>query len=135
MKVKGDVGQSCRFANLLHRYVPKQLVDRPKKDFGVPIHEWLRGPMRSWAEDLLDESRLKSEGYFAEKPIRQKWNEHVSGRRNWQAQLWGVLMFQAWLEQQKNHAALDSSFDAQNIQIPSAQYDASAYPEHDVSFQ
>jgi hypothetical protein len=58
--------------------------------------------MRPWAEELLNESRLKSEGFFAPAPIRQKWSEHVSGRRNWQAQMWGVLMFQAWLEQHKN---------------------------------
>jgi asparagine synthase (glutamine-hydrolysing) len=128
MKVKGDVGKRP-LRQLLHRYVPMELVDRPKQGFGVPIHEWLRGPMRSWAEDLLDESRLKSEGYFAEKPIRQKWAEHVSGRRNWQAQLWGVLMFQAWLEQQKNHVALDSSFGAQNIKFSSANTMQSAYPD------
>jgi asparagine synthase (glutamine-hydrolysing) len=100
MKVKGDTGKRP-LRQLLHKYVPKQLVDRPKQGFGVPIHEWLRGPMRSWAEELLSESRLRDEGYFCETPIRQKWMEHVSGRYNWQAQLWGVLMFQAWLEQQK----------------------------------
>jgi asparagine synthase (glutamine-hydrolysing) len=127
MKVKGALGK-VPLRNLLYRYVPKQLVDRPKKGFGVPIHEWLRGPMRSWAEDLLDESRLKSEGFFAEKPIRQKWNEHVSGRRNWQAQLWAVLMFQAWLEQQKVHAELEPSFDAPGMQIPSTTGAASAFP-------
>ncbi len=127
MKVKGALGK-VPLRNLLYRYVPKELVDRPKKGFGVPIHEWLRGPMRSWAEDLLDESRLKNEGYFAEKPIRQKWNEHVSGRRNWQAQLWAVLMFQAWLEQHKAHADLDPSFDAPSAQIPSTAGAASAYP-------
>jgi asparagine synthase (glutamine-hydrolysing) len=126
-KVKGTLGK-LPLRNLLYRYVPKQLVDRPKKGFGVPIHEWLRGPMRSWAEDLLDESRLKNEGYFAEKPIRQKWNEHVSGRRNWQAQLWAVLMFQAWLEQQKTHAELGPSFDAPSVQIPSTSGAPSAYP-------
>jgi asparagine synthase (glutamine-hydrolysing) len=127
MKVKGTLGK-VPLRNLLYRYVPKQLVDRPKKGFGVPIHEWLRGPMRSWAEDLLDESRLKNEGYFAEKPIRQKWNEHVSGRRNWQAQLWAVLMFQAWLEQQKTHAAVDSDFPAETVQISTKNSAASAQP-------
>jgi asparagine synthase (glutamine-hydrolysing) len=127
MKVKGTVGK-VPLRNLLYRYVPKQLVDRPKKGFGVPIHEWLRGPMRSWAEDLLDESRLKSEGYFAEKPIRQKWNEHVSGRRNWQAQLWAVLMFQAWLEQQKNHTEVEPDFTAETVQIPDTSSAASARP-------
>jgi asparagine synthase (glutamine-hydrolysing) len=127
MKVKGALGK-VPLRNLLYRYVPKQLVDRPKKGFGVPIHEWLRGPMRSWAEDLLDESRLKSEGFFAEKPIRQKWNEHVSGRRNWQAQLWAVLMFQAWLEQQKIHTEVESSFETSRVTIPSASGAASAYP-------
>jgi asparagine synthase (glutamine-hydrolysing) len=127
MKVKGALGK-VPLRNLLYRYVPKQLVDRPKKGFGVPIYEWLRGPMRSWAEDLLDESRLKSEAYFDAKPIRQKWNEHVSGRRNWQAQLWAVLMFQAWLEQQKVHTAVESDFSPETVQIPNTSTAASAQP-------
>jgi asparagine synthase (glutamine-hydrolysing) len=101
MKVKGNTGKRP-LRQLLHRYVPKNLVDRPKQGFGVPIHEWLRGPMRPWAEELLSESRLQQEGYFCSAPIRQKWSEHVSGRRNWQAQMWGVLMFQSWLEQHKS---------------------------------
>ncbi len=100
MKIQGNTGKGP-LRQLLHKYVPKKLVERPKQGFGVPIHEWLRGPMRSWAEELLNEFRLRDEGYFCEEPIRQKWMEHVSGRRNWQAQLWGVLMFQAWLEQHK----------------------------------
>jgi asparagine synthase (glutamine-hydrolysing) len=100
MKVKGDTGKAP-LRQLLHRYVPKKLVDRPKRGFGVPIHEWLRGPMRSWAEDLLNGSRLREEGYFSEEPIRQKWMQHLSGRHNWHAPLWGVLMFQGWLEQHK----------------------------------
>jgi asparagine synthase (glutamine-hydrolysing) len=100
MKVKGDTGKGP-LRQLLHRYVPKKLVDRPKRGFSVPIHEWLRGPMRSWAEELLKGSRLRDEGYFSEEPIRQKWMQHLSGRHNWQAQLWGVLMFQGWLEQHK----------------------------------
>lgn len=101
MKVKGNTGKRP-LRQLLHRYVPKNLVDRPKQGFGVPIHEWLRGPMRPWAEELLAESRLKQEGYFSPAPVRQKWAEHVSGRRNWQAQMWGVLMFQSWHEQHKS---------------------------------
>lgn len=100
MKVKGNTGKRP-LRHLLHRYVPKELVERPKQGFGVPIHEWLRGPMRPWAEELLSESRLRHEGFFFAAPIRQKWSEHVSGRRNWQAQMWGVLMFQAWLEEHK----------------------------------
>jgi len=66
----------------------------------VPLHDWLRGPLREWAEELLDESRLQREGYFHPAPIRQMWAEHLSMRRNWMAQLWNVLMFQMWLEKE-----------------------------------
>ncbi len=83
---------------VLHRYVPRQLVERPKMGFGVPIDSWLRGPLRDWAENLLDESRLRKEGILNAAEVRQKWAEHISGRRNWQNQLWSVLMFQAWLD-------------------------------------
>jgi asparagine synthase (glutamine-hydrolysing) len=86
---------------ILYRHVPRELIDRPKMGFGVPLHDWLRGPLRDWAETLLDEARLRREGFFYSAPIRQKWAEHLSEQHNWASQLWNVLMFQAWLEENR----------------------------------
>lgn len=83
---------------LLYRYVPRDLIERPKMGFGVPIEEWLRGPLRDWAEELIGARRLAHEGIFHPEPIRQMWDRHQAGKHNWHHQIWDILMFQAWLE-------------------------------------
>ena len=85
---------------ILYQHVPTNLVERPKMGFAIPLHEWLRGPLYEWAESLLDEERLRKESFFDPEPIRAKWSEHISGKRNWQHDLWAILMFQTWLETQ-----------------------------------
>lgn len=100
MKVRDGKGKWL-MRETLYRHVPKALIDRPKQGFGIPLEIWLRGTLREWAEDLLDESRLKREGFFHPAPIRQKWQEHLSGTRNWHFYLWDILMFQAWLQAQE----------------------------------
>ncbi len=99
MKLRGAQSKWL-LRQVLYRYVPRELIDRPKTGFGLPIHSWLRGEMCEWAEDLLSESRLRRQGILDPIPIRAKWEEHLSRRRNNQYQLWSILMFQAWLDLQ-----------------------------------
>jgi asparagine synthase (glutamine-hydrolysing) len=99
MRVKEGRGK-WPLRQLLDRYVPRALVDRPKMGFGVPIDHWLRGSLKEWAAALIDPSRLKREGFFDPKPIAQKWREHQDRSQNWHYLLWDVLMFQSWLEAQ-----------------------------------
>jgi len=82
--------------SVLHRHVPKEIVDRPKMGFGAPVGAWIRGPLRPWAEELLDAGRLDREGVFNSRAVRRRFEEHLSGRRRWGHHLWAVLMFQAW---------------------------------------
>jgi asparagine synthase (glutamine-hydrolysing) len=95
LKLRGGRGKWL-LRQVLDRYVPRPLVDRPKMGFGAPIDEWLRGPLREWAESLLSPSRLAADGLLRVEPVRQAWREHLEGRRNWQSPLWTVLMLQAW---------------------------------------
>ena len=89
---------------LLARSVPQHLWDRPKMGFGIPLATWLRDPLRHWAEDLLSEHRLRDDGFLNHAMVREKWREHLSGRRDWQYHLWDVLMFQSWLEDNRKQS-------------------------------
>jgi len=107
LKIRNGEGKWL-LRQLLYRYVPKALVDRPKAGFGVPLETWLLGPLRDWAEALLDERRLKSEGFLNPTPIRKVWTLHLAGQGSGQYCLWDVLMFQAWLETNRATSMTDS---------------------------
>jgi asparagine synthase (glutamine-hydrolysing) len=97
MKLRNGKGKWI-LRRVLYQYVPPELIDRPKKGFALPIAEWLRGPLREWAEELLRESRLRDDGYFHPKIVRQIWVDHLSGQRDLRHHVWALLMFQAWLD-------------------------------------
>ena len=98
MKLRGHQGKWI-LRELLERYVPRFLVERPKSGFSIPLDRWLRGELRDWAESLLSERRLREDGFFQAQPIREKWAEHLSGKRAWQHHLWDILMFEAWWDE------------------------------------
>lgn len=100
LKIRNGKGKWI-LREVLYRHVPRELIERPKKGFSIPLASWLRGPLRDWAETLLDAQRLQQEGYFRAAPIRKIWQEHLAGRRDHSRRLWSILMFQAWLEDQK----------------------------------
>ena len=98
MKIKNNQGKWL-LRKLLYNHVPRSLIERPKSGFSVPLDVWLRGPLKGWAEELLDEKKILNQGYLDPEPIKHKWHEHLQGKRNWSHQLWSVLMFQGWLNE------------------------------------
>lgn len=100
MKIRNGKGKWI-LREVLYRHVPKVMIERPKKGFSVPLGRWLRGPLREWAESLLQPQRLKEEGYFDASQVHRVWADHISGKRDRSRQLWSILMFQAWLEEQR----------------------------------
>lgn len=95
MKIRDNKGKWI-LRQILYKYLPRELVDQPKKGFAIPIGIWLKTELRDWAQSLLDELVLENQGLLNTKLIVRCWNEHLSGKRNWQYFLWNVLMFQAW---------------------------------------
>jgi asparagine synthase (glutamine-hydrolysing) len=98
MKVKNRQGKRI-LREVLYKYVPRTLIERPKTGFAIPLDSWLRGPLRDWAESLLDKQQMKEQGFLNPEPIHRKWAEHLYGRQNRQYEIWDVLMFQQWKRQ------------------------------------
>ncbi len=103
MKIRNGHGKWI-LRKVLERHVPRELIDRPKMGFGIPLDDWLRGPLRHWAEDLLNPASMAQEGYFDPRTVRQVWDAHLAGR-SFGHRLWSVLMFQAWLAQNRTTTA------------------------------
>ena len=99
-KIKDNQGKYI-LRSILSRHVPRELWDRPKKGFSVPLDTWLRGPLKEWASELLNSKKIAEQGYFNHNEISKKWEEHQSGKHNWQDLLWNILMFQAWLQNEE----------------------------------
>ncbi|MGQ0558729.1 MAG: asparagine synthase-related protein, partial [Sphingosinicella sp.] len=103
MKVAGGRGKRI-LRKLLYREAPQALFERPKAGFGIPVGDWIKGPLRPWAESLIDRSRLGQEGYFDSEQVQQRWQQHLRGERDSTPALWAILMFQAWLAEQTGGA-------------------------------
>jgi asparagine synthase (glutamine-hydrolysing) len=100
MQIRNGTGKSV-LRNILYKHVPKELIERPKAGFGIPLGSWLRGPLRSWVEELINTNRLESEGYLDSALVDKIWREHLSGQRDWSFRIWSVVIFQQWLESLK----------------------------------
>lgn len=100
MKIQGNTGKQI-LRDILYTRVPRELIERPKAGFGIPVGDWLRGPLREWAENLLSRQRLETDGLFRPDIIRQVWHEHLASERDWTYRLWTILMFQAWMDAER----------------------------------
>jgi asparagine synthase (glutamine-hydrolysing) len=96
---------------VLDRFVPQTLIDRPKMGFGIPIETLLRGRLRDWAESLLDPSRMRGQGFLDADRVQSSWQDHLAGKEQWKHHLWGVLMFQAWLEEERGFSGCERDRD------------------------
>ena len=97
IKIRDGLGK-WPLRKILENYLPKNLIQKPKMGFGIPINEMLRGPLKDWAENLLDENKIQSQGIFNTRLVRDKWNNHLTGKGNYQHELWNLLMFQSWYD-------------------------------------
>ena len=105
MKIRNSQGKYI-LREILYKHIPKELMDRSKTGFAIPVGEWIKGPLREWAEKLLDPIRIRNEGYFNVYPIQKMWRQHLSGKYDWTSRLWGILIFQSWLEKNINSREL-----------------------------
>ena len=96
-KISKGIGKKI-LRDILYQHIPAELFDRPKRGFGVPLDQWLRGELRFWAEDLLSKQKLEADGYFNSESVRTIWDEHLCGSHNHASRLWSILMFQSWLD-------------------------------------
>jgi asparagine synthase (glutamine-hydrolysing) len=108
MKIVNGKGKMV-IRRILNRYVPQELTERPKAGFGIPVGEWIKGPLKGWADELLSEQRLRSSGYFDPAVIARRHRAHLSGHRDSSAALWTVLMFEAWRDAQKSQDVADAA--------------------------
>lgn len=97
--INGNQGKTL-LKEILYKRIPSNLIERPKSGFGIPIGDWLRGPLRGWVEELISKERLAIEGNFCVNRVHKLWSEHLSGDFDWSSRIWNILMFQAWLEKQ-----------------------------------
>ncbi len=114
---------------LLERYVPREMFDRPKSGFAIPLARWLRGELREWADALLDPVAIRREGYFAVTQIERRWRQHVRAQMDWSFHLWGVLMFQAWLEDFHRHSTSPNPSPRRDVQAPRVVFAHTAGPQ------
>ena len=104
LKIRDGEGKRI-IRQILYRHVPRELIERPKTGFAVPVADWIKGPLRDWAEDLLDSRRMAQDGWFDPNVVNRRWQDHLSGRRSSPQALWALLMFQSWLRNQKEALA------------------------------